>query len=191
MSGIIAVLIFIISLFFSLALFCVWLRIGLRYLRVSSLHPVSQFVTKITDPLVHPIQLLLGNKNNPKQKIDPAVLITLVLLEFLKIIIMSFLLLQALIPIVMIVIYVLADLLIQPCNLLFYAILLRVIMSYVNPQWQGPIADILRQLTEPLLILGRKIVPNISGFDFSPFIILILLQVITLFIEANLPWRLL
>ena len=87
--------------------------------------------------------------------------------------------------------YLLADLIIQPCDMLFFAILIRVIMSFVDPNWQGPIADCLRIVTEPLLKLGRKIVPNISGFDFSPFIILMILKVITLFINANLPWRLL
>ena len=71
-------------------------------------------------------------------------------------------------PILFILLYVLADLIIQPCNLLFYAIIIRVIMSYANPGWQHPLADFLRLLTEPLLILGRKIIPDISGFDFSP-----------------------
>ena len=87
--------------------------------------------------------------------------------------------------------YVLADLIIQPCNLLFYAILIRVIMSYVNPKWQHPATDFLRIITEPLLILGRKIIPDISGFDFSPIIMMIILKIITLFIGASLPWNLL
>lgn len=72
-----------------------------------------------------------------------------------------------------------------------FAILVRVIMSFVNPGWQGPIADFLRILTEPLLKLGRKFISNIAGFDFSPFIIMIVLKIITLFISASLPWRLL
>ena len=46
---------------------------------------------------------------------------------------------------------------------LFYMILIRVIMSFVNPHWQGPLADFLRLLTEPLLKLGRRVVPDISG----------------------------
>ncbi len=87
--------------------------------------------------------------------------------------------------------YLVADLIIQPCNILFYAILIRAIMSFVNPTWQHPLAYFLYQLTEPLLILGRRIIPNISGFDFSPLIIMVILKVITLFIESNLPWSIL
>ncbi|KTD41995.1 YggT family protein [Legionella parisiensis] len=192
MSGLIAVILFIVSLFFSLVIFSLWLRIALRYLRVSALHPVSQLIYRITNPIVNPIQLISKQSYKPGQKYDIPAIITLVLVELLKIICISILVLNGLIPIVFIFVYIIADLIIQPCDMLFYAILIRVVMSFINPQWQGPIADFLRLLTEPLLKIGRKIVPpDISGFDFSPFIIMILLKIITLFINANLPWRLL
>ncbi|KTD74026.1 YggT family protein [Legionella tucsonensis] len=191
MSGLIAVTLFIVSLFFSVVIFSLWLRIALRYLRVSALNPVSQLIYRITNPIVNPIQLISKQPYKPGQKYDIPAIITLLLVELLKIICTSLLVLNGLIPIVFIFIYIIADLIIQPCNLLFFAILIRVIMSFINPEWQGPIADFLRLLTEPLLKLGRKIIPDISGFDFSPFIIIALLKIITLFINANLPWRLL
>ncbi|CAM2781761.1 Integral membrane protein YggT, involved in response to extracytoplasmic stress (osmotic shock) [Legionella steigerwaltii] len=191
MSGINAVILFVVSLFFSLVIFSLWLRIALRYLRVSALHPVSQLIYTITNPIVTPIQLLSKQPYKPGQKYDVPAFITLILVELLKIICISLLALHGLIPIGFIFLYMIADLVIQPCNILFFAILIRVIMSFVNPNWKGPTADFLRLLTEPLLKLGRKIVPDISGFDFSPFIILVLLKIITLFIMANLPWRLL
>ncbi|KTD67146.1 MULTISPECIES: YggT family protein [Legionella] len=191
MSGIIAVTLFVVSLLFSLVILSLWLRIALRYLRVSALHPVNQLIYKITNPIVNPIQLLSKQPYKPGQKYDIPAFITLILVELLKIICISLLSLQGLIPIVYIFLYIIADLIIQPCDILFFAILIRVVMSFINPNWQGPIADFLRLLTEPLLKLGRKIVPDISGFDFSPFIIIVLLKIITLFIRANLPWRLL
>ena len=191
MSGIIAVTLFVVSLLFSLVILSLWLRIALRYLRVSALHPVNQLIYKITNPIVNPIQLLSKQPYKPGQKYDIPAFITLILVELLKIICISLLSLQGLIPIVYIFLYIIADLIIQPCDILFFAILIRVVMSLINPNWQGPIADFLRLLTEPLLKLGRKIVPDISGFDFSPFIIIVLLKIITLFIRANLPWRLL
>ncbi|KTC79037.1 YggT family protein [Legionella cherrii] len=191
MSGLIAVTLFVVSLFFSLVIFSLWIRIALRYLRVSALHPVNQLIFKMTNPIVNPIQLLSKQPYKPGQKYDVPAFITLFLVELLKIICISLLALQGLIPIGFILLYIIADLILQPCDILFFAILIRVIMSFVNPNWQGPIADLLRLLTEPLLKLGRKIVPDISGFDFSPFIIIVLLKIITLFIRANLPWRLL
>ncbi|HHT0592632.1 TPA: YggT family protein [Legionella anisa] len=191
MSGLIAVTLFIVSLFFSVVIFSLWLRIALRYLRVSALNPISQVIYRVTNPIVNPIQLISKQPYKAGQKYDIPAIITLVLVELLKIISISLLALNGLIPIVFIFIYIIADLIIQPCDILFYAILIRVVMSFINPEWRSPIADFLRLLTEPLLRLGRKIIPDISGFDFSPFLIMVLLKIITLFIRANLPWRLL
>ncbi|RUR19265.1 YggT family protein [Legionella sp. km535] len=190
MSGFTAVGIFLTSLFFGLVILTLWLRIALRYFKVSALSPLSQVVLSVTDPVIRPIQTLFKLTYQPGQKYDWMAFIILIIVEFLKITILSLLAFHTLIPIGYLLLYIAADLIIQPCDLLFYAILIRVIMSYVKPGWQHPVADFLRLLTEPLLILGRKIVPDISGFDFSPFIIMIILKVITLFISASLPWRL-
>lgn len=191
MAGFIAVGYFLISLSLGLILFCLWLRIALRYLRVSSLHPLNTLIYSITNPLIKPIHVLTRYKYSPGQKYDWPALFAIVVLEFLKIILLSLLYLHTTLGFLWTITYVLADLIIQPCNLLFYAVLIRVIMSYANPGWQHPFADIFRLLTQPLLILGRKIIPDISGFDFSPMVIMILLKIITLFINANLPLNLL
>lgn len=190
MSGITAVGIFLTSLVFGILIFTLWLRIALRFFRVSALSPLSQVVLSITDPIIKPLNSLFKLKYLPGQKYDWMAFVILVLVEFLKIICLSLLAFHTLMPIGYTVLYVFADLIIQPCDLLFYAILIRVIMSYVKPDWQHPVADFLRLLTQPLLIMGRKIVPDISGFDFSPFIIMVILKIITLFISAYLPWPL-
>lgn len=182
---------FLISLFFGLIIYSLWLRIFLRYFRISSLNQFSSLIHTVTNPLIKPLHLLGKIKYQPGQKYDWLAFIVLVVIEVLKIICLSLVLFHTVIPTLLLIIYVLADLIIQPCNLLFYAILIRVIMSYVNPGWQHPMADFLRILTQPLLIIGRKVIPDISGFDFSPFIIMVILKVITLFISASLPLNLL
>lgn len=191
MPGLAAVGLFLVSLFFSLFIFCLWLRMALRYFRVSTLNPLSQLIHTVSDPLVKPTEFLLKQKPKPGQKYELATIIVLILVEAIKILLISLLALGGIMSLPYFLAYILADLIIQPCDLLFFAILVRVVMSFVNPLWKGPIADFLRLLTDPLLRLGRKIIPDISGFDFSPYFMLMLLKVITLFISANLPWRLL
>lgn len=191
MSGFTAVGFFLVTLILGMVILSLWLRIALRYLRVSSLNQLNMLITAITNPLIKPIQLLSQYQYKPGQYYDWLAFAVLVAIECIKICLLSLLVFKQLMPLTLVVIYVLADLIIQPCNILFYAILIRVIMSYVNPQWQHPLADFLRILTQPLLILGRKIIPDISGFDFSPFVIMIILKIITLFISASLPLNLL
>ena len=67
-------------------------------------------------------------------------------------------------------------------DLFFYAILLQVILSWVNPH--SPIAPALDSLTRPLLDPIRRIIPVANGMDFSPVVALILLQMLNVSVIA-------
>jgi len=191
MSGFLAVGYFLFALFFSLLSFVLWVRLALRYFRISSLHPMNQSINKLTDPIIKPFSHLFPTTNKKRlNRYDWPCFVLLVLVELIKFSLINLLFLGAMLPWVFVPLYTVADLIIQPCNLLFYAVLARVIMSWVNPHWQHPIADLLHIITEPLFRLGRLIIPDISGFDFSPYVIMIILKVITLFISASLPMHL-
>jgi YggT family protein len=82
------------------------------------------------------------------------------------------------------------DLIAQPCNILFYALLIRVILSWVSPHLQHPLSSLLFMITEPMLKWIRGYIPPIAGLDFSTLVIMILLKVITLFVTASLPFPL-
>ena len=76
-----------------------------------------------------------------------------------------------------------ADLLL---NILFWIIIIQVIMSWLlafnvlNTSSNGvrTIAVALDRLTAPLYRPIRRILPDFGGLDFSPLVILILIQVI-------------
>lgn len=190
MAGLLTVIYFLASLFFNFALLILWTRIALRYFRISPLHPVSKLINSFIDPIIKPIENLIAKTNSPPQRYDLACLALLVIIEILKFLVYGLLLYRAILPISYLILFVLTDLIVQPCNFLFYIILIRVVMSWVNPNWQNPFVDVMRTITDPLLELGHRLVPNISGFDFSPFIVMITLKIITLFMSASMPLRL-
>lgn len=190
MSGFFAVGYFLVSLVFGIVISVLWLRIALRYLRVSTLDPFNRMIQTMTNPLIQPLSRLLSLQYKPSQRYDWLSFSILIIIEIIKICCLSLLVFQRIMPFPYLLMYVVADLIIAPCNLIFYAILLRVILSWTNPRAQYPISNFLYLLTEPFLIFGRTVIPNISGFDFSPFIVMILFEVITLFISASLPWKL-
>jgi YggT family protein len=49
----------------------------------------------------------------------------------------------------------------------------RVLMSWLDPQFQKPIGRFLFSLTEPFLAPIRSILPQAGMFDFSPLVLLI------------------
>lgn len=191
MPGLTAAAMFVVSLLFSFFIFTLWIRITLRYFHISALDPVSKLIHTFTDPLVKPLEKIKLKKSKVFKRFDVSDFIVLIIVETLKLICLSLLAFHQLMSFPLLVLYVLADLAMQPCDLLFLAIIVRIIMSFTNPGWSGPFADFLKILTDPLLRIGRRIIPDISGFDFSPYIMLMILKTVTLFINANLPWRIL
>jgi YggT family protein len=189
-TGLLSVGYFLVTLFFSLVLFVLWLKMILRYFRVSSLHPFHQMILRLTNPIFSVVEKkMYAGKRIPRY--DWPCLIVIILVELVKFLLLGWLVYKTTLPVIYLILFVAADLIVQPCNLLFYALLIRIILSWVNPQWQShPAADILKLITNPLLILGRKIVSNTSGFDFGPFIVLIILKIISLFISASMPLHL-
>ncbi|HBI22612.1 MAG TPA: YggT family protein [Legionella sp.] len=188
MSGFASVGYFLFTLLFSLLTFLLWARLALRFFRVSALHPMSQTISAFTSPIVTPIARALFKSNQSrKSRYDWACFSVLVMVELVKFTAIAWLFFGGLPSALLLVSCTVADLVIQPCNLLFYAILIRVIMSWINPRWNTPFSDLLYCVTEPLLRTARHYIPAFSGFDLSPFLVIILLKAITLFISASLP----
>lgn len=190
MSGLTTVSTFLISSLFGLVTFILWLRFGLRYFRISPLHPIRQTVQRLTDPIFNPIQKVLQIRASAFQRYDWICLGVLIGVEWFKFLLLSTMYFGHTRIWLVTGAYTFADLIIQPCNLLFYALLIRVIMSWVNPQWQHPFITLLYGVTEPLLQSLRKYLPlMIAGLDFSPFILMILLRALALFVGASLPFQ--
>ena len=74
-------------------------------------------------------------------------------------------------------------------DLFFYALMLQVILSWVNPH--TPIADVLNSLTKPILAPIQRILPAASGIDFSPMVALILIQMLNISVVKTLELQLL
>ena len=186
MAGLLSVSYYLVSLFFSLILFVSWMRFVLRYFRVSHLHPMASAIYQLTDPLFLRFDRLVYQRYLPRY--DGVTFAGIVLLEVIKFLILGLIVYHRVLPVSYLTLLTLGSLITLPCDLLFYAILIRMLLSWVNPIWQQhPLAELLIRITEPSIRFGHKILPNISGFDFSPMVMLIILKVITMFITASMP----
>ena len=148
------------------------LRFLLQWVKAEYHNPFTQAIVQITNPLVIPAGRLIPTSRSA----DVPTLVILVLLEA----ILTFTLMaignlssMSLAPFPALVLFRLISL-----TLWFYSvsILIYVIMSWIGPRGQHPIAVVLADLNEPLLRPVRRILPPIAGLDLSPLLVLILLQ---------------
>ena len=67
---------------------------------------------------------------------------------------------------------------------LFFVVTARVLISWINPRFEGPVAKFLYDTTEPLLSPIRRFLPQNGMIDLSPMILgmvlLILMRVLLL-----------
>ena len=62
-------------------------------------------------------------------------------------------------------------------NVFIFSIIARALLSWVNPGRFDAASSILYSLTEPLLNIFRRIIPDLGGIDLSPLAALLFLQV--------------
>lgn len=72
-------------------------------------------------------------------------------------------------------------------QVLSFAILGRVLLSWVDPMGNMRITQILRDITEPMLAPIRNLLPQMPMFDFSPIIAMLLLQALGQLITSAVP----
>lgn len=168
---------FLINVLFSAAITFVLLRFLLQWVKADFYNPFCQFLIKITNPLLVPLRRIIPGYFG----LDLAAVVLIIILQLIEIGLVATIAGISFSPALLIV--ALLELVGLILNVYFFAILIRAIISWVNPNPYSPINDILIKLTEPLLGPVRKVIPVISGFDLSPIVVLILIQIIHIFIR--------
>ena len=69
-------------------------------------------------------------------------------------------------------------------QLFVFLIVARAIGSFFIRDWSTGIARFLWDVTEPVLAPVRRVLPPFSGIDFSPLVVIILLQVLNGFLQS-------
>ena len=71
-------------------------------------------------------------------------------------------------------------------TVLTWIIIIRALISWVNPDPYNPIVQFLYRVTEPILMPIRRILPAMGGFDLSPIVALVGIMFIRSFVVRTL-----
>jgi len=67
-----------------------------------------------------------------------------------------------------------------------WIIIIRALISWVNPDPYNPIVQFLYNVTEPVLYPIRKRLPYMGGIDLSPLIVLLIIIFLQSFLVATI-----
>lgn len=156
----------LIDCLFGIAIFLLVLRVLLQVARANFYNPVCQFLYKATNPVLMPLRKLIPGWRN----IDFGALLLAWLLSAIKLAIIYTLFGQRL-GWLGLVIMAFADLLDFVLVLYIGIVFVRVLLSFISVERANPVVPLVHQLTEPLLRPLRAKLPAPNGFDFSPFVV--------------------
>jgi len=168
-------LIYLVGTITDLFVAAILLRLLLQWVRADFYNPLSQFLIKVTNPVLIPTRRIIPSIG----KLDTASVVVMLVLELIQLVIISQLS-QANFPIQFLLLFAVKKLLVTLLVTYFVLIIARVIVSWIANQSRHPLIPLIYQLTEPVLKPFKKLVPPIGGVDLSPLFVLIALRFLLL-----------
>lgn len=161
-------LVFLIRTLFGLYIAVVVIRFLLQWIRADFYNPVSQFIVRVTSPVLRPLRQLIPGYRG----LDVASLVLAWGLMAVQLGLIAGLsgfggsLLGALV-------WAIPALLELVIDIFLFAVLIRVILSWLNPDPYNPVVSLLERLTDPLLRPVQRLIPPLGGIDLSPMAVMI------------------
>ena len=171
---------YLIQTALSLFLFAVLIRLMLQLAKADFYNPVSQFVVRVTNPLLLPLRRLIPAIG----RLDTASVVLALLVQTTSIIASLALMGYRPANLLVLMVWSLIGVLSLAVNLFFFAILGLIIFSWIAPQTYHPALALLHQLTEPVMGPFRRLVPPLGGLDLSPILVFIMINVLGKLLSA-------
>jgi YggT family protein len=174
MSAFNEILGYLVQTFLSLYLVAMLLRFLLQLVRADFYNPISQFLVKVTNPLVIPMRRVIPGMGG----LDLASLLLAVMLQLAGIVLLLLINGIGLPGPFTLLVWSLLGVFGLLVNIYFFALLGMIILSWVAAGSRHPAIYLLYQITEPVMAPFRKVLPAMGGLDFSPILVFILINII-------------
>jgi len=159
---------FLVQVIFGLYALIVILRFLLQVLRADFYNPLSQFVVKLTSPLLTPLRRIIPSAGG----LDLSSLLLAWVVKALELFLVLWIGgrgLHVAAPLLLAI----PELLTLVINIFLFSTIILAILSWFSPPGYNPATALLSSLTEPLLQPVRRLLPPVSGMDFSPMVLII------------------
>ncbi len=170
--------IYLIKTLGSLYLLLVILRFLLQLVRADFYNPISQGISKATNPLLLPLRRVIPGLYG----VDLASLVLALLVQWvtfqLILLVAGYGFFNPLLLLGWGVVGILAML----TAIYFWGMLIYIIASWVAPFSHNPALVLLRQIIEPVMAPIRRVIPPLGPIDISPIFLILALNLINRFL---------
>lgn len=174
---------FLLRTLFELYILLIMLRFLLQWARADFYNPVSQFLVKLTNPPLKPLRRFIPGWGG----IDVASIVLMLALQMVALALVAALRGGEIGPLALLL-WSVAELVSLVFNVFIFSILIQALLSWINPGAYNPVTGILYSLNAPILRPIRRFVPPVAGFDLSPLVAIIGLQVVKMLVVPPLQY---
>lgn len=171
--------VFLVDTLFTLYIGAVLIRFLLALARANFYNPLSQFLVKITNPVLAPLRRLIP----PLGKLDTAAVVLALGLMILKVFLLVGIQGDS-VNFVTVIVFSVVELLRMVINIYIFALIIQAVLSWVGNSYGNPLADLLNSMTDPILRPIRRVVPTIGMVDLSPMVAILLLYVVLIVLRS-------
>ena len=157
---------YLVQTAFGVLLFAVLVRLLLQLARADFYNPISQFIVKVTSPLLRPLRRiipLVGGIDLPLGRLDSASLVLALAIQCIATLVVLALLGFSIGNPLLLLAWSLLGILSLLLNIYFFGILLLIVFSWIAPQSHHPGIALLYQLTEPVKAAVRRLLPPLGS----------------------------
>lgn len=174
----------IITTLIDLYVLLVLLRFMLQMARADFHNPVSQFIVKLTSP---PLKYLRRGIPSISGQ-DAAAIVLCLIITYAKFVLLRLMNIEAVeinntiafigsVSYLGLLIYSMADLISLFLSIFLFAILIQVVLSWINPGNYNPVIGLVNSLAAPALRPIQKLIPPVGGLDLSPLFTMLVIVV--------------
>jgi YggT family protein len=181
MSVIQQILLFLVETLFSLYISAIIIRFLLGYAKADFYNPLSQFLVKITNPLLVPLRRFVPALG----KLDTAAIVAAYVLTVIKSIIIFALIGKGL-SLFGILAFSLKELLVGVIWIYIIALILMAVISWIGSSHGNPVSPLVNSLVSPLVNPVRRKLPPVGMFDLSPMVVMLGLYILLIIVNGIL-----
>ncbi len=168
--------VFLIKTLFGIYEIIILLRFLMQMVRADFYNPISQFVVKATSLPLKPLRRLIPGVAG----MDMASLVLLLVVIIVELLLLSLVSTLPMPSAFGLVALALVELLKLTINVFLFSVIILAILSWVSPGGYNPVANLLFQITAPLMRPARRMLPPMGGLDLSPMLVIIALYLLIL-----------
>ncbi|MGI9270939.1 MAG: YggT family protein [Woeseiaceae bacterium] len=174
-------LIYIISALSMLIIFVFLLRFLLPWFGADFRNPIAQGILRATSPVINPLRRIVPSIG----RLDTATILVLLIVQAGTVILISAL---SNTPLTarLVVFSSILGLLEQTLQIFTFAIIIRIVLSWIAPHTHNPATTLLANITDPILRPFQRFIPPIGGFDISPIFAIIALGALGILLRDSL-----